>query len=100
MSRRTGAEALRLYLLAFIDPFGTLWFIYLLPVFFLATRLTRSDCRRSLSSLRSAVAERSYRNRLDPDRRIRRTLRVFLCGLSVRPMDRDACRMVSRSPAS
>ncbi len=35
------AEASRLYLLAFIDPFGTLWFIYLLPVFFLATRLTR-----------------------------------------------------------
>lgn len=34
-------EALRLYLLAFIDPFGTLWFIYLLPVFYLATRLTR-----------------------------------------------------------
>ncbi len=36
------SEALRLYLLAFIDPFGTLWFIYLLPVFFLATRLTRT----------------------------------------------------------
>ncbi len=35
------AEAIRLYLLAFIDPFGTLWFIYLLPVFFLAARLTR-----------------------------------------------------------
>lgn len=34
-------EALRLYLMAFIDPFGTLWFIYLLPVFFLAARLTR-----------------------------------------------------------
>ncbi len=34
-------EAIRLYLLAFVDPFGTLWFIYLLPVFFLATRLTR-----------------------------------------------------------
>ncbi|MGE3987525.1 acyltransferase family protein [Pseudorhodoplanes sp.] len=34
-------EALRLYLLAFIDPFGTLWFIYLLPVFFLAARITR-----------------------------------------------------------
>lgn len=34
-------EAIRLYLVAFIDPFGTLWFIYLLPVFFLATRLTR-----------------------------------------------------------
>ncbi|MGV3633443.1 MAG: acyltransferase family protein [Pseudorhodoplanes sp.] len=34
-------EALRLYLLAFVNPFGTLWFIYLLPVFFLAARLTR-----------------------------------------------------------
>jgi len=35
-------EALRLYLSAFVDPFGTLWFIYLLPVFFLAARLTRA----------------------------------------------------------
>jgi uncharacterized membrane protein YcfT len=34
-------EALRIYLLAFVDPFGTLWFIYLLPVFFLAARLAR-----------------------------------------------------------
>jgi uncharacterized membrane protein YcfT len=34
--------AVRLYFLAFVDPFGTLWFIYLLPVFFLAARLTRS----------------------------------------------------------
>lgn len=34
-------EAVRLYLLAFVDPFGTLWFIYLLPVFFLAARLVR-----------------------------------------------------------
>lgn len=30
------------WLMGFIDPFGTLWFIYLLPVFFLVTRLTRS----------------------------------------------------------
>ena len=34
--------ALRVFLTAFIDPYGTLWFIYLLPVFYLATRLTRS----------------------------------------------------------
>ncbi|MFZ5693618.1 MAG: acyltransferase family protein [Pseudomonadota bacterium] len=34
-------EAVRQYLLAFADPFGTLWFIYLLPVFFLAARLVR-----------------------------------------------------------
>lgn len=29
------------YLFAFVEPFGTLWFIYLLPVFFLATRFMR-----------------------------------------------------------
>ena len=33
--------AVHAYLLAFIDPYGTLWFIYLLPVFYLVTRLTR-----------------------------------------------------------
>jgi uncharacterized membrane protein YcfT len=27
------------YLLAFIEPFGTLWFIYLLPIFFVTTKL-------------------------------------------------------------
>lgn len=30
------------YLLSFIQPFGTLWFIYLLPVFYLTTRFTRN----------------------------------------------------------
>jgi uncharacterized membrane protein YcfT len=30
-----------LYLQSFIEPFGTLWFIYLLPVFFLVTKATR-----------------------------------------------------------
>lgn len=29
------------YALAFIEPFGTLWFIYLLPIFFVATKATR-----------------------------------------------------------
>ena len=29
------------WLFAFIEPFGTLWFIYLLPVFFVVTRLLR-----------------------------------------------------------
>src|SRR5262245_16893822 len=32
---------LRLYLVSFIEPFGTLWFIYLLPVFFVVTKFTR-----------------------------------------------------------
>jgi uncharacterized membrane protein YcfT len=30
-----------LYLESFIEPFGTLWFIYLLPVFFVVTKVTR-----------------------------------------------------------
>jgi len=34
--------ALSAYLLSFIQPFGTLWFIYLLPVFFVVTRLIRN----------------------------------------------------------
>src|ERR1700738_2525790 len=29
-----------MYLASFIEPFGTLWFIYLLPVFFVVTKLT------------------------------------------------------------
>ncbi len=29
------------YLIAFVEPFGTLWFIYILPVFFVFTRLVR-----------------------------------------------------------
>ena len=35
------AGALREFLLAFVDPFGTLWFIFLLPVFFAVTKLLR-----------------------------------------------------------
>src|SRR5215470_6283540 len=31
-----------LYLEAFIEPFGTLWFIYLLPIFFIVTKATRN----------------------------------------------------------
>ncbi|SDP29959.1 Uncharacterized membrane protein YcfT [Phyllobacterium sp. YR620] len=36
-----GDGALSAYLLSFIQPFGTLWFIYLLPLFFVVTRLIR-----------------------------------------------------------
>ena len=35
------SEVPRLYLMSFIDPFGTLWFIYLLPVFFVVIKTTR-----------------------------------------------------------
>jgi uncharacterized membrane protein YcfT len=30
-----------LYLFSFIEPFGTLWFIYMLPIFFVVTKLTQ-----------------------------------------------------------
>src|SRR4051795_13465093 len=30
-----------LYLESFVEPFGTLWFIYLLPIFFVVAKLTR-----------------------------------------------------------
>ncbi len=35
------AGAVRLYLEAFVQPFGTLWFIYLLPIFFLVVKALR-----------------------------------------------------------
>jgi uncharacterized membrane protein YcfT len=35
------AHAGYLYLESFVEPFGTLWFIYLLPIFFLVTKATR-----------------------------------------------------------
>jgi len=35
------AHAVYLYLESFIEPFGTLWFIYLLPIFFIVTKLSR-----------------------------------------------------------
>lgn len=35
------AGVVQMYLFAFVEPFGTLWFIYLLPVFFVVTKLTR-----------------------------------------------------------
>src|SRR5215510_15011483 len=31
----------QMYALSFIEPFGTLWFIYLLPIFFVVTKLTQ-----------------------------------------------------------
>jgi uncharacterized membrane protein YcfT len=36
------AETARQYAVSFVDPFGTLWFIYLLPIFFVVTKLARA----------------------------------------------------------
>ena len=35
------AATLQLYAMSFVEPFGTLWFIYLLPIFFVVSKLTR-----------------------------------------------------------
>ncbi len=35
------AYVANLYLISYIEPFGTLWFIYMLPVFFIVTKLAR-----------------------------------------------------------
>src|SRR5471032_870192 len=37
-----------LYLESFIEPFGTLWFIYLLPVFFVVTKVSRRAPRPAI----------------------------------------------------
>jgi len=43
---QTPVELINAYLMTFVQPFGTLWFIYILPVFFLAARFTeRFDWR-------------------------------------------------------
>jgi uncharacterized membrane protein YcfT len=47
------------YLESFIEPFGTLWFIYLLPVFFVVIKLTR-NVPPSLVWLVAAALEMSH----------------------------------------
>ncbi len=42
MQEHGAAGAARMYLESFREPFGTLWFIYLLPIFFTVTKLARS----------------------------------------------------------
>src|SRR3954466_10849712 len=41
MAEHGALGVMKLYAEAFIEPFGTLWFIYLLPIFFVVTKLTR-----------------------------------------------------------
>ena len=57
-----------LYLESFIEPFGTLWFIYLLPIFFVVTKLSRPNpAARNLARGRGARDD-ACRDRLDRDR--------------------------------
>jgi uncharacterized membrane protein YcfT len=40
-SEMGAAGVIKFYLESFVEPFGTLWFIHLLPIFFVVTRLVR-----------------------------------------------------------
>ena len=73
-----------LYLESFIEPFGTLWFIYLLPIFFVVTKATRRMSPLADLGYRGVAGDGPHRHRLDRDRRILRALRLFLFRLSVR----------------
>ena len=73
-----------LYLESFIEPFGTLWFIYLLPIFFVVTKLTRDMPAAGDLARRRGAGDGACRDRLDRDRRVLRALRLFLFRLSVR----------------
>ena len=44
-----------LYLESFIEPFGTLWFIYLLPIFFAVTKLTRNITPSAIWAVAAAL---------------------------------------------
>jgi uncharacterized membrane protein YcfT len=41
VSESGAGGALKLFLVSFIDPFGTIWFIYLLPIFFVVVKALR-----------------------------------------------------------
>jgi uncharacterized membrane protein YcfT len=41
-------DTAKFYLESFVEPFGTLWFIYLLPIFFVVTKLTRQVFTRDV----------------------------------------------------
>lgn len=43
------------FVLAFVEPFGTLWFIYLLPIFFVAAKLLRHAPRWAVLLLAAAL---------------------------------------------
>jgi uncharacterized membrane protein YcfT len=81
-----------LYLESFIEPFGTLWFIYLLPIFFVVTKLTRRIPPLAiLPSPRCWRARMSHR--LDRDRRVLRAFVYFYCRLLAGRPTCSRCRI-------
>ena len=91
-----GAASRWLYLEAFIEPFGTLWFIYLLPIFFVVTKLTRGVPPLAIWLVARGARDRADPHRLDRDRRVRRRFVYFYTGYIFAPhifaLRRAACR--------
>lgn len=57
MSARQGAAAtIEAYFLAYAQPFGTLWFIYLLPIFYVVTKLARRVSPVAVGMVAAALA--------------------------------------------
>ena len=96
------ANVAGMYLLSFIEPFGTLWFIYLLPIFFVVTKLTQRVPVAADLDRRRGTRDGADPHRLDRDRRIRLALRLLLFGLPARQLclhvrTRGAGRMPRRA---
>jgi hypothetical protein len=73
------AGAFQFYLVSFVQPFGTLWFIYMLPVIFVVTKLAARQ--RACPGSWCLAPQLSCRSRRStgwlPGRRIRLALRVI-----------------------
>ena len=90
-----------LYLESFIEPFGTLWFIYLLPIFFVVTKLTRSAPPLGDLGRRRGAGDGACRDRLDRDRRILRAASSISIPAIGWPPTSSRCRIArGRAPHS
>ena len=69
---------------SFIEPFGTLWFIYLLPIFFVVIKADARAPPPADLGVAAAARDGACRDRLDRDRRVCARFVYFYSRLSVR----------------
>ena len=75
----------REYLTAFVEPWGTLWFIYHLALFLLVARLLKNVPWLIVWLGAAALEIAPIHTGSDPDRRVRQPLRLLLHRLHLRP---------------